>query len=82
MVSMAKRKEPVEKRTLYIEVPEELALRLDELLAQTRRTITAEVILALEHWLERQGVSESAVEATPASAKARVPDERIHFAPA
>jgi predicted transcriptional regulator len=50
------------KRTLYIEAPEELGERLDTLLKQTRRTITAEVILALEFWLERQGVGESAVE--------------------
>jgi predicted transcriptional regulator len=50
------------KRAIYVEVPEELASRLDDLLAQTRRSITAEVILALEHWLERQGVGEAAVE--------------------
>jgi predicted transcriptional regulator len=57
------------KRTLYIEVPEELGDRLDTLLKETRRTITAEVTLALELWLERQGVGESAVEETPAATR-------------
>jgi predicted transcriptional regulator len=50
------------RRALDIVIPEELARRLDDLLAQTRRTVTAELILALEHWLERQGVGEVAVE--------------------
>jgi predicted transcriptional regulator len=52
----------VGKRTLSVEVPEELARRLDELLRQTRRSVTAEIALALEFWLDRQGVGESAVE--------------------
>ena len=50
------------RRTLAVEVPEELARRLDELLGQTRRSLDAEVALALEFWLERQGMGEAAVE--------------------
>jgi predicted transcriptional regulator len=56
---------PPRKRTLSVEVPEELAQRLDGLLEQTRRSVTAEVPLALEFWLERQGVGESAVDEAP-----------------
>jgi predicted transcriptional regulator len=50
------------KRTLTVEVPEDLAGRLEELLGQTGRSLGAEVGLALEFWLDRQGVGESAVE--------------------
>jgi hypothetical protein len=49
-------------RALQVEVPEVLAKRLDDLLAQTRRTPAQELLLALEFWLDRQGVGESAVE--------------------
>jgi predicted transcriptional regulator len=44
------------KRALTIELPEEMAQRLDELLVQTRRSPSAEVALAVEFWLERQGI--------------------------
>jgi predicted DNA-binding protein len=50
------------QRTLEIELPEELAQRLEDLLALTRRSLSAEVRLAVEFWLERQGMGESAVE--------------------
>jgi predicted transcriptional regulator len=49
-------------RTLTFEVPEYLARRLEELAAQTGRTPAMEATLALEFWLDRQGVGESAVE--------------------
>jgi hypothetical protein len=60
-VSMATSTRPG-KRPLTVELPEDLARRLDELSRQTRRPLAAEVLLALEFWLERQGVGESAVE--------------------
>jgi predicted transcriptional regulator len=58
---MAARKAAAQ-RVLTVEVPEELARRLDELRGQTRRSLPAEVRLALEFWLDRQGVGEAAVE--------------------
>jgi hypothetical protein len=45
-----------------VEVPPDLAGRLEELLAQTGRSLATEVRLALEFWLERQGIGEAAVE--------------------
>jgi len=51
-----------ESRMLQIEVPEALARRLDDLLRETRRSLTEEVAKALEFWLEREGAGESAVE--------------------
>jgi predicted transcriptional regulator len=50
------------RRTLTIELPEDLARRLDDLVSQTRRSVNAEILQALEFWLERQGMGESAVE--------------------
>jgi predicted transcriptional regulator len=59
------------KRTLTIELQEDMAQRLEELLVQTRRSASAEVALAVEFWLERQGMGESAVE--PESKPSRRP---------
>jgi hypothetical protein len=42
------------RRPLYVELPEELWERLDAIRRRSRRTITAEVSLALEHWLDQQ----------------------------
>jgi predicted transcriptional regulator len=53
---------PEGQRTLSIDLPEELAQRLDELVRQTRRSVATEVTLALEFWLDRQGFGEAAVE--------------------
>ena len=65
----AKRREL--KRTFTVELPEEIAQRLEDLLAQTRRSPSAEIALAVEFWLERQGMGESAVE--PESKPSRRP---------
>jgi predicted transcriptional regulator len=58
---MAARKRQT-KRAITVEVPEDLAQRLEDLLGQTGRSLAAELTLALEFWLERQGIGESAVE--------------------
>jgi len=50
------------KRAVSLELPEELMRRLEELAGQTGRTVTAEAVLALEFWLERQGMGDAAVE--------------------
>jgi predicted transcriptional regulator len=49
-------------RSLTLEVPEDLARRLEELAKQTGRRPALEATLALEFWLDREGVGESAVE--------------------
>ena len=61
------------KRGFYLELPEGLARRLDELLEHTGRPVEAETILALEHWLERQGVGESAIDQPPPPATPSIP---------
>jgi hypothetical protein len=43
------------KRHLYVEIPETLGEQLDELAKRNRRTITAEVVLALEKHLAGNG---------------------------
>jgi hypothetical protein len=60
-VAMAAKKRQ-SHRILTVEVPEDLARRLEELAGQTGRSLAAELTLALEFWLDRQGVGESAVE--------------------
>jgi hypothetical protein len=69
---MAARKSPA-GRVLQVEIPEGVGRRLDELLVQTRRSVDAEVTLALEFWLERQGAGEAAVEQAPSAAMPTVP---------
>jgi hypothetical protein len=54
------------KRLLYVELPEALGQQLDALAQHNRRTVTAEVILALEAHL---GVSSDAAAATPPAKK-------------
>jgi hypothetical protein len=48
------RKLPKRERVLYVPVSRELSDRLDAQLARSRRTVTAEVTLALERWLAQQ----------------------------
>jgi hypothetical protein len=72
---MASKKRP-SKKLLQVEVPEALARRLDDLLAQTGRSLSDEVSRALDLWLERQGMGESAVEETPPRAAPAVPPAR------
>ncbi len=59
-------------RTLYVEVPERLAQRLEELARQTGRPMADEVGRALEFWVERQGMGDVSVEA-PVPATPAVP---------
>lgn len=44
-------------RALYVELKEELGARLEALAEQNRRTLKAEVVLALERHLEASGVA-------------------------
>jgi predicted transcriptional regulator len=49
-------------KVFSVDLPEDVAGRLMELVAQTGRSAGTEIRLALEFWLERQGIGESAVE--------------------
>jgi hypothetical protein len=51
---MARRRPKERERALYFCIPETLARRLDARLKKSRRTLKAELILAVEAWLARQ----------------------------
>jgi hypothetical protein len=48
------KKMPSRERVLYVPVSRPLSDRLDAQLARSRRTVIAEVTLALERWLDEQ----------------------------
>jgi hypothetical protein len=57
------------KRHLYVEIPEALGEALDALAARNRRTITAEVIIALEAHLGLSAPEEPQKAAAPKGKK-------------
>lgn len=49
---VTKKRQP--KAVLYVEIPESLKLRIDALAARRKRKITAEVIIALERYVDAE----------------------------